>query len=125
MTRRNVALAALLGLAASTACSAQTAPAVQEQAQVPEAGGSERTIAVLKSGKKLETVTCQDFNGVDASFQPQAVVYAANYGPKGKAHPTVTLDGVESLVPAVVDACRGQPGNQFVKAVHSALKAQH
>ncbi len=73
-----------------------------------------RVIEVLKSGKKMETVSCHDFGMLDESFRPQAIVYAANYGPKGKPHPTYTVDGVEKIVPVVVDQCKARPGDHFV-----------
>lgn len=95
---------------------------VKEKAQVPGKNGSMTNVELLKTGKHLETVSCRDFGLLDESFRPQAVVYAANYGPKGKAHPTVTLDGVENVVPLVVQQCKAQPGNRFMSAVRMAMK---
>ncbi len=71
----------------------------------------------------LDTVTCRDYNLLDESYKPQAVTYAANYGPKGHAHPTVTVAGVENVVPVVGATCRDRPGDHFVSAVDRALKA--
>ncbi|MEG8040860.1 HdeA/HdeB family chaperone [Sphingomonas sp. LR60] len=113
---------ALLIAVAATACSAQSTPQVVEQAQVPEPDGVDG-IALFKSHKKLETVSCRDFNALDESYRPKAVVYAANYGPKGKPHPTVTVDGVESIIPVVVAQCKAQPGNHFGATVKAAMKA--
>lgn len=119
---------AVIGAAASitvatSAGAAMPQATIKEQANIPSRSGVDRTVAVLKSGKKLETVTCGDFGLLDESFRPQAVVYGANYGPKGKAHPTVTVDGVERIVPVVVGECRARPGDHFVTAVNRALKA--
>ncbi|KQM37417.1 HdeA/HdeB family chaperone [Sphingomonas sp. Leaf10] len=97
-------------------------PWVAEAAEVPGRQGTERTVALIKSGKKLETVSCRDFNALDDSFQPEAIQYAANYGPKGKPHPTLTVDGIETIRPAVVANCQARPGDQFVQSVHAALK---
>ena len=97
-------------------------PWVAEAAEVPGRAGTERTIAVIKSGKKLETVSCRDFTALDESFQPEAIRYAANYGPKGKPHPTLTVAGIESIRPAVVASCQARPGDHFVQSVHAALK---
>ncbi|WP_322964413.1 HdeA/HdeB family chaperone [Sphingomonas fuzhouensis] len=99
------------------------AQSVYEQAHVPGKNGV-RVIEVLKSGKKMETVTCHDFGLLDESFRPQAIVYAANYGPKGKPHPTYTIDGVEKIVPVVVDQCKARPGDHFVTAVKRAIAKQ-
>lgn len=109
-----------IGMAA-TATSAQTMPRTVERVNVPQPGGMEG-IALFKNHKKLETVTCRDFNALDESYRPQAVIYAANYGPKGKPHPTATVDGVERIVPVVVASCRAQPGNHFASAVKTAMR---
>ncbi|MDR6788245.1 hypothetical protein J2Y58_001603 [Sphingomonas sp. BE138] len=114
-------LGALLIAVSASACSAQSTPQVVEQAQVPETDGT-AGIALFKDHKKLETVSCRDFNALDESYRPQAVVYAANYGPKGKPHPTVTVDGVENIMPVVVAQCSAQPGNHFGATVKAALK---
>lgn len=115
-----IGASALMVLA--TGCSAQSTPQVQEQAQVPEPAGVE-DVALFKDHKKLETVSCRDFNLLDESVRPKAVVYAANYGPKGKPHPTVTVDDVVNVVPVVVAQCKAQPGNHFGATVKSAMKA--
>ncbi|PXA97787.1 hypothetical protein DMC47_12035 [Nostoc sp. 3335mG] len=99
-------------------------PWVTEAAQIPGRAGTEHTVAVIKSGKNLETVSCHDFNLLDETFKPEAIRYAANYGPKGKPHPTVTVAGVETIRPVVLANCKAQPGNKFTAAVNAALK-QH
>lgn len=122
MTRMFGPIAACALLAVST--TAMAAPfQVQEKATIPSRSGEVRHVDLLKQGKHLETVTCGDFGLLDESFKPQAVVYAANYGPKGKAHPVVTVDGVEKVVPIVVQQCKAQPGNHFLTAVRNAMKA--
>lgn len=115
-------------LAAAAACTLAAVPAagmaatqVTERAQVPGRHGSVSHIELLKTGKHLETVTCRDFGMLDENFRPQAVVYAANYGPKGKMHPTMTLDGVENVVPVVVQQCHARPGDHFTTAVNRAM----
>lgn len=89
---------------------------------MPGRAGTERTVAVIKSGKNLETVTCRDFNMLDESFKPEAIRYAANYGPKGKPHPTVTVAGLETIRPMVVASCKARPGDHFTASVNAALK---
>ena len=122
MTRMFGTIAACALLAVSS--TAVAAPLqVQEKATIPSRSGEVRHVDLLKQGKHLETVTCGDFGLLDESFRPQAVVYAANYGPKGKAHPTMTVDGVENIVPIVVQQCKARPGNHFLTAVHNAMQA--
>lgn len=116
------AFSAMTLASASFAALAQQTPQVQETANVPEPGGQEM-IALFKDHKKLETICCRDFNALDESYRPDAVVYGANYGPKGKAHPTVTVDGVVNLVPVVVDTCKAKPGDRFTATVKAAMKA--
>lgn len=117
-----VAASALATGGVAAAAQQAKKPWVTEAAEIPGRAGTERTVAVIKSGKKLETVSCRDFNALDESFQPEAIRYAANYGPKGKPHPTLTVAGIESIRPAVVANCQAQPGNHFVTAVNAALK---
>ncbi|KKI18377.1 MULTISPECIES: HdeA/HdeB family chaperone [Sphingomonas] len=124
MTRSFVIAGAILAACAATTGSAQTTPQIERQAQVPQKDGM-TYIDVFKVNKKMETITCRDFNLVDVNYRPQAVVFAANYGPKGKmSDPSVTVDGVASVVPVVVDACRATPGNNFVAAVRRAMAQQ-
>ena len=124
MTRSFVIAGAILAACTATAGSAQTKPQIERQAQVPQKDGM-TYIDVFKVNKRMETITCRDFNLVDVNFRPQAVVYAANYGPKGQvSNPSVTVAGVERVVPVVVDACRASPGNNFVAAVRRAIAQQ-
>ena len=121
---RTFGAAALLSLASVASIAPASAQWVKEQANVPAGPDGQRVIDLLAKGKHLETVSCHDFGQLDESFRPQAIVYAANYGPKGKAHPTVTIDGVEKIVPVVVDQCKARAGNHFLAAVQTALKLE-
>lgn len=116
------AVATLAAGGAATAAQPARKPWVTETAQIPGRAGTERTVAVIKSGRKLETVTCRDFNLLDESFKPEAIRYAANYGPKGKPHPTVTVAGVETIRPAVMATCNARPGDHFVQSVKAAMR---
>ncbi|SEK69837.1 HdeA/HdeB family protein [Sphingomonas palmae] len=100
---------------------AMATPHVTEAVNVPGRMGGDRTVQVFKSGNHLETVMCSDFNTLDESFKPEAIRYAANYGPKGKAHPTMTVSGVERIRPVIVADCTARPGDHFVQAVHTAM----
>jgi hypothetical protein len=114
-------VAGTLAVAGSSVASAQPRSRVVETATVARPNGTMSKIELLKTGKSLETVNCRDYNMLQENYRPQAVVYAANYGPKGKAHPTVTTEGVESIVPVVSANCRARPGDHFTMAVHRAM----
>lgn len=121
---RCVSLAAVLAVACGSVAVAQpgSAPAIEKE-RISDQGGVLKTTEVLKSGKHLETISCRSFNALDASFKPQAVTYAANYGPHGRAHPTDTVSGMERIVPVVVTNCQARPGDRLVDKVHSAMMA--
>ncbi|MDE0879792.1 MAG: HdeA/HdeB family chaperone [Sphingomonas bacterium] len=101
---------------------AQSKPRVVEKASVAGPDGMMSKVELLKAGKRLETISCRDYNALDEIYRPQAVVYAANFGPKGKAHPTITTDGVENIIPVVTASCRARPGDHFTMAVKRAMK---
>ncbi|MFZ3482498.1 HdeA/HdeB family chaperone [Sphingomonas sp. 3-13AW] len=123
MLRSFVIVGALFAASTAVASPGQQKPQVYEKAQVNQQNGM-TDVTVFKVNKRFETVTCRDFNLVDVNYRPQAVVYAANYGPKGKPHPTVTVDGVADVVPLVVNACRARPGDNFIAAVQRARAQQ-
>ena len=123
MMFRNLGLAAILTTAA-TATTAVAQPAPQPEGSViTNRGGVEHTTTLFKTGRHLNTVTCAQFNALDESFKPQAITYAANYGPKGHAHPTATVSGVERFTPDVITACRARPGDHLLPHVRSAMTA--
>lgn len=117
---RNSIAALAVGVMLAAAAGAQTTHTM-DKATVTRPNGTMSKIELLKTGKRMETINCRDYNMLDESFRPQAVVYAANYGPKGKAHPTVTTEGVETIVPVVTASCRARPGDHFTTAVHKAM----
>lgn len=121
---KSLMVAAITGvalIAGAASVEAQQRTKDVEQATVTRPNGTMSKIELLKTGKRMETVNCRDFNMLAESYRPQAVVYAANYGPKGKAHPTVTVEGVEKVVPMVTASCRARPGDHFTTAVHNAM----
>lgn len=123
MNRMLVALAAagiVAGSAGTAMAAPQSRPRVVEQAQVPQPGGV-GVIALMRQGKSLDTVSCRDFNLLDASFRPKAITYAMKRGPKGRPIATETVRGVESLTPVVLGACQARPGDHFTTAVHRAV----
>jgi acid stress chaperone HdeA len=62
--------------------------------------------------KPLAKMTCEDFVGLDESFQPKAVYWAVAYGKGGQPEAkAVDVEGVESIVPVVVEECKKAPRN--------------
>lgn len=92
-----------------------------EKTTVVRPSGTMSKVELLKTGKHLETISCRDYNMLEEAYRPKAVVYAANYGPRGHAHPTVTTEGVDRFVPVVTASCRARPGDHFTAAVHRAM----
>lgn len=115
-----IASASIAAFAGATIATAQATHAV-ESTTVTRPNGTTSKVELLKSGKKMETVSCRDYNMLEETYRPQAIVYAANYGPRGKAHPTITTEGVERFIPVVTASCRARPGDHFTNAVNRAL----
>jgi len=79
------------------------------------------------SGKKaLEKMTCEEFVGLEDSFKPDAVYWAIAYGEDGKPESAgVSVEGMERLVPIVIEACQKTPKVSFwqkVKGEFSKLR---
>ena len=79
------------------------------------------------SGKKaLEKMTCEDFVGLEDSFKPDAINWAVAYGEDGKPESAgVNVEGIQQIVPVVIEACRKTPKESFwqnVKAEFSKLR---
>jgi acid stress chaperone HdeA len=59
-------------------------------------------------------MTCEDFVGLDESFQPKAVYWAVAYGKDGKPEAeAVDVEGVETVIPFVVQECKKAPKESF------------
>ena len=113
--------ASTIAVTGATLADAQTKTRTVESSTVTRPSGNMSKVELLKTGKRLETVSCRDYNGLEETYRPQAIVYAANYGPKGKPHPTVTTEGVERFIPVVTARCRARPGDHFTAAVNRAM----
>ena len=82
--------------------------------------------AQSSSGKKaVEKMTCEDFVGLEDSFKPDAVYWAIAYGEDGKPESAgVSVEGIEQVVPVVIEACQKAPKESFwqkVKATFTKL----
>lgn len=76
--------------------------------------------------KALDKVTCEEFNGLDESFKPKVIAWAAGYG-LGQKKPDVVemdIDGVEKITPFVIDACAKAPKESFWSKVETELKKE-
>ncbi len=68
--------------------------------------------------KPLSTMTCEDFVGLDESFQPQAVYWAVAYGKNGQPEAeAVDVEGIETVIPYVVEECKKAPKESFWQKV--------
>jgi hypothetical protein len=78
--------------------------------------------------KPLAKMTCEDFVALDERFQPKAVYWAVAYGKAGKPEADeVAVEGVETVVPVVVQECRKAPKESFwakVKAEWQKVEAK-
>jgi acid stress chaperone HdeA len=76
------------------------------------------------AGKKpLAKMTCEDFVGLDEGFQPKAVYWAVAYGKHGEPEAeAVDMEGVETLVPFVIQECEKAPKQSFWQKVQAEWK---
>jgi hypothetical protein len=73
--------------------------------------------------KPLAKMTCEDFVELDESFQPKAVYWAVAYGKGGKPEADeVAVEGVETVVPVVVQECKKAPKESFWAKVKAEWK---
>ena len=87
------------------------------------------TVAFAQSAsskKPLEKMTCEEFVGLEDSFKPNAVSWAVAYGADGKPESAgVSVEGIERMVPVIVEACQTTPKQSFwqkVKAEFTKLR---
>jgi len=74
--------------------------------------------------KSIDKITCEEFTGLEESYQPTYVAWAWGYN-QGQSEPSsVVMDvsGVEQLTPYVVDACQKEPKASFWSKVRSKLQ---
>ena len=73
--------------------------------------------------KPIAKMTCEDFVGLEESFQPKAVYWAVAYGKGGQPEAeAVDVEGVESVVPVVVEECKKAPKESFWQKVKAEMK---
>lgn len=70
--------------------------------------------------KPLSQWTCEDFLATDATFQPTAVGFAEALNKKDKPEDAVMdIQGIETVTPAVVQACMQDKKANFKKKTDS------
>ena len=69
------------------------------------AGAADKAASQHRSSHKLNAkMTCEEFLGLEVSFQPEAVSWAVAYGENGEPEgEAVDIEGVETVVPFVVE----------------------
>lgn len=73
--------------------------------------------------KPISKMTCEEFVGLDESFQPKAVYWAVAYGHNGQPEAeAMEVDGVEKVVPFVVEECKKAPKETFWQKVQAEWK---
>ncbi|XTZ39284.1 acid-activated periplasmic chaperone HdeA [Salmonella enterica] len=70
--------------------------------------------------KPVNSWTCEDFLALEGSFQPTAVGYAEALNNQGKPEDAVIdVQGIETVTPAVVQACTEDKQGSFKTKVES------
>jgi acid stress chaperone HdeA len=73
--------------------------------------------------KPLAKMTCEDFVGLDETFQPKAVYWAAAYAKGGKPEAAVLdVEGIEKMVPVIAEECQKAPKASFWEKVKAEVK---
>ena len=73
--------------------------------------------------KPLAKMTCEEFVGFDDSFKPKLVYWGVAYGEEGKPESAgVNVEGVERIVPVVVESCKKAPKESFWQRVKAEVK---
>ncbi len=85
-----------------------------QKIHVPAAGTHASATHKAAAKKPLAKMTCEDFVELDESFQPKAVYWAVAYGKDGKPQAeAVDVEGVETVIPFVVEECKKAPKESF------------
>ena len=74
--------------------------------------------------KKVDQITCEDFNGLNETFKPTLIAWAAGFR-KGDTKPdkvAVDIDGIEKVTPFVVAACKSEPKASFWGKIDAEMK---
>jgi len=68
-------------------------------------------------------MTCEDFIGFDESFRPKAVYWAVAHAQGGKPESAgVNVEGIEKMIPVLIDTCKKAPKESFWEKVKAEVK---
>ncbi|WP_246753381.1 acid-activated periplasmic chaperone HdeA [Methylorubrum sp. DB1722] len=87
-------------------------------------GKSSDTKSGKLSGKMLDKVTCEEFNGLDETFKPKVIAWAAGYrqGQKKPDAVAIDIDGIEKVTPFVAEKCRKAPSASLWSKIDGEMK---
>ena len=84
------------------------------------------TLALAQSSapkKPLAKLTCEEFLAVEESFKPKVVYWAVAYGQGGKPESAgVHVEGIEKMIPVLIDGCKKAPKESFWEKVKAEVK---
>jgi LysM repeat protein len=88
------------------------------------AGAADKSAAHQASSPKADAkMTCEEFVGLEESFQPEAVSWAVAYGEDGEPEAeAVDVEGIETVVPFVVEECKKAPKEPFWQKANAEMK---
>jgi acid stress chaperone HdeA len=73
--------------------------------------------------KPLGKMTCEDFISFEDSFKPKVVYWAVAYGQGGKPESAgVHVEGIEKMIPVIIDGCKKAPKESFWEKVKAEVK---
>jgi hypothetical protein len=96
-----------------------------EKLMISSGGGHAGTSAgAHASSHKVDSkTTCEEFLVLEESFQPEAVSWAVAYNAKGEPEAeAVDVEGIETVVPFVVEECKKAPKETFWQKVKAEMK---
>lgn len=72
---------------------------------------------------KMLKMTCEQFTAIDESFKPKVIYWAIGHM-KGKksSEGVVDVEGVDRIVPVVIDECKQNPKQSFWKTLKEKAK---
>jgi hypothetical protein len=75
------------------------------------------------SHKVSAKTTCEEFLGLEETFQPEAVSWAAAYNAEGEpVAEAVDVEGIETVIPFVIEECKKAPKETFWQKVKAEMK---
>ncbi|WP_200386397.1 HdeA/HdeB family chaperone [Thiocapsa imhoffii] len=100
-----------------------TSDVVKTGEKLKIASGDAHAGAHSSSHKVSAKTTCEEFLGLDESFQPEAVSWAVAYDAEGDpVAESVDVEGIETVIPFVIEECKKAPKETFWQKVKAEMK---